>query len=105
MPCNPFYSTPEWKALRKACFERDGYRCTVAGCRQRGCVADHIETRPNVPHLTPKDRLENLRTLCKTHDGQVKERKAGQGQRARDGAFVIRGCDAEGWPLDPARRA
>lgn len=104
MPGNPFYSSPEWKALRKACLERDGYRCVVPNCEQRGVVADHIETRPNVPRMTPMDRLENLRTLCKTHDGQVKERKAGVGHRARGGAFVLRGCDADGWPLDPSRR-
>lgn len=104
MPGNPYYSSPHWKALRTACLERDGRRCTVPGCPSAGTVADHIETRPDVPHVTPQDRIENLRTLCKSHDAQVKERRRGVGMRARGGTFILRGCDAEGWPLDPRHR-
>jgi hypothetical protein len=95
---SPYYLTDHWKALRAQCFERDGGICTVPGCNHRGIVADHIETRPNVPYATPADRLDNLRLLCRSHDAQVKERR---GKRKQSGRFVVRGCDANGQSLDP----
>jgi hypothetical protein len=97
-----FYQTAEWRTLRAACLRRDGYLCTVPGCGRRGYIADHILTRPQVPHLTLLDTLDNLRTLCGTHDAQVKERA---GVRKQDGQFRVKGCDVDGWPLDPNRRA
>jgi 5-methylcytosine-specific restriction endonuclease McrA len=91
--------------LREQCFRRDDGRCTVAGCPMPGTVADHIETRPDVPYSTPQDVLENLRTLCKSHDAQVKERRRGQAlTRKQSGNFRLRGCDVEGWPLEPMHR-
>lgn len=104
MPGNPYYSSPHWKTLRTACLERDGRRCVVSGCPGVGTVADHIETRPDVPHVTPHDRIENLRTLCKSHDAQVKEQRRGIGMRKQGGQFRLKGCDAEGWPLDARHR-
>jgi hypothetical protein len=41
--------------------------------------------------------LENLRSLCETHDKQIKETPSGA--RRRDGRAVIKGCDADGWPF------
>ena len=99
---SPFYQTPEWKALRKACLARDGYQCVVPGCGAPGRVADHIVTRPNVPYLCELDRLDNLRTLCKSHDSQVKEQR--DGKRGQGGAFRVKGCDADGRSLDPANK-
>ena len=40
MAVDPFYLTPEWKALRRACLERDHHRCV--SCGERAFVADHI---------------------------------------------------------------
>jgi hypothetical protein len=58
-----------------------------------------------VQHTTPQDRLDNLRTLCRAHDSQVKEQRRGSSSsRMNDGAFRIKGCDADGWPYDPTRR-
>lgn len=102
MSSSPYYQTPHWKVLRAQCLERDGGRCVVAGCARTAVTADHIKTRPPVPHPCPLDRLDNLRSLCATHDAQVKERG---GVRKQGGEFKVKGCDAEGWPLDPARRA
>lgn len=104
MPNNPYYSSPHWKALREACLRRDQGHCTVMGCREPGKVADHVETRPDVPYATSLDTLENLRTLCKPHDAQVKERRRGVGLRKQSGTFKVRGCDAGGWPFDPRRQ-
>ena len=97
-----FYASPAWRALRKACLERDGFRCTVPGCTNRATHADHIVRRPHSATLTPADHLDNLRSLCAAHDAQVKERA--DGTRRRDGRFAVRGADKDGWPMDPKRR-
>ncbi len=102
MPGNPFYQSSFWKALRKACLERDRYRCAVPGCRNRAAFADHFPA----PHPrgatgpTPADALTNLRSLCPEHDAQVKEGR--DGSRRNGGAFTVRGCDADGMPIDPS---
>jgi hypothetical protein len=95
---NPYYFSAHWLALRAACLARDHHCCTVEGCCQRGRVADHIETRPTVPYPCPEDRLDNLRTLCRSHDAQVKEFK---GTRKQGGEFKVKGCDSSGRSLDP----
>ena len=91
-----YYTTAHWRALRRAALARDGYRCTVAGCIELATTVDHIVTRPPVGYPTPADRLDNLRSLCRTHDAQVKERA--DGRRGRGGRPVLKGCDADGWP-------
>jgi 5-methylcytosine-specific restriction protein A len=96
---SPYYQSAHWRELRKACLARDGHRCTVPDCHAKGVVADHIETRPPVPYPTPLDRLDNLRTLCLSHDAQVKEQR--NGIRKQGGAFKLKGCDASGRSLDP----
>lgn len=102
-----YYDTPHWKALKSAALKRDGYRCTVLGCphtvRTSRLSVDHKDPRPRgVTTPTAKDVLPNLRTLCKDHDNQVMQ--TASGERRNGGEFVIRGCDADGWPLDPKRR-
>jgi 5-methylcytosine-specific restriction enzyme A len=90
-----YYTTPHWKALRRAALARDGYRCTVPGCRAPAGPVDHIETRPPVPYPTEADRLDNLRWLCASHDAQIKEQQSGQ--RRRGGRPVVKGSDVNGW--------
>lgn len=102
MPNNPFYKSRFWVNLREQRLELDAHRCVVPGCTERGCVVDHIETRPpNAPYPTPADRIDNLRTLCRTHDAQVKEQRVG-GARKQGGRFRVKGCDASGQSLDPS---
>ena len=99
---NPFYSSPFWKRLRRAALRRDNGRCTVSGCIALATTVDHIATRPRgltVPCAA--DRLDNLRSLCATHDCQVKEDASGR--RRRGGRPVLKGCDADGWPRSPLR--
>jgi hypothetical protein len=98
---NPYYQSRHWQALRLERLFRDGYRCTVPGCGVRAAVVDHIETRSPTPIACSADRIDNLRSLCLSHDAQVKEFR---GRRKQGGRFKVRGCDAEGWPNDPARR-
>ena len=50
----------------------------------------------------PEDQLDNLRSLCATHNAQVKEHKHGpDGVRRRPSAAArsLKGCDRDGWPL------
>jgi 5-methylcytosine-specific restriction endonuclease McrA len=98
---NPYYNSPHWRALRAACFARDHGMCTVPGCTYSGVVADHIIARPNVSTPCDLDRLDNLRLLCRSHDSQVREVN---GQRKQGGKFKVKGCTADGLPLDPERR-
>lgn len=85
---DPFYRTPEWRALRSACLERDGYRCTVPGCGSTDrLTADHITPR----RRGGPDTLDNLRTLC----GSCHSRVTRQGNTAPPRAI---GCDVDGTP-------
>jgi hypothetical protein len=101
---NRYYDSAHWRALRSARLTYDGHRCTVEGCGQAATTVDHIETRPPIPYPCPLDRLDNLRSLCSSHDSQVKELRRGAGQRRNGGVFRVKGCDADGWPRDPAHR-
>jgi hypothetical protein len=53
-------------AFRMACFERDGYRCAVCGCRSKLLDAHHIIDRHDLPAggYVP----ENGITLCSGDD-------------------------------------
>lgn len=88
---------------------RDGGCCTVAGCPSAATHVDHIVTRPRQTEPAPADRLDNLRSLCATHDAQVKEHKRGPAnvpngggvKRGHGGQPFVKGCDVDGWPLVP----
>jgi len=95
LPNDPYYRTPQWRTLRAAALERDQYRCVVPGCGDAAVIVDHIVRRK----AGGADTLGNLRSLCKRHDGQVKERA--NGKRGNAGRLVELGCDASGRPLDP----
>ena len=73
-----FYASAEWRALRAQTLRRDGGRCVL--CGEPAVVADHVisrrrwfaERRPGSP-----DTLDNLRSLCRTHDNRFKEDATG----------------------------
>ena len=96
-----FYQSRFWRNLRSQALARDGGECVIEGCAARATHVDHIATRPRSPIPTGADVLTNLRSLCARHDAQVKE--GASGRRRRGGHFTVRGVDADGWPLDPAR--
>lgn len=103
-PSEVYYQSKHWRDLRQACFDRDHGMCTVEGCRCGARIADHIVTRPHVAYPTEADVIGNLRSLCRSHDAQVKEMRRGQSYRKQGGKFKVKGCDADGWPFDPARQ-
>jgi 5-methylcytosine-specific restriction enzyme A len=92
---DPFYRTAMWQVLRNAALARDRHRCVVPGCGAKATHVDHVLSR----RRGGADALHNLRSLCATHDAQVKERP--DGKRGRDGKLTVSGCDASGWPIDP----
>jgi 5-methylcytosine-specific restriction enzyme A len=98
-----FYLSAFWQDLRTRALKRDGYRCTVPGCRKTAkdgrLIVDHIRTRPQSAEPTHLDVLSNLRTLCREHDNQVKEDR--NGRRRSGGRCVVKGCDLLGNPVDP----
>jgi 5-methylcytosine-specific restriction endonuclease McrA len=93
VPNDPFYHSAQWRHLRARALDRDGHTCTVKGCRDKATHVDHIKRRKD----GGADALHNLRSLCKLHDGQVKE--MANGKRANGGKFKIIGCGPDGWPL------
>lgn len=95
MPGDPFYSSPTWRALRTARLRMDRGYCVVPGCGARATIVDHITPR----YLGGGDALSNLRSLCKVHDNQIKERP-GRSERGNDGQLSSP-CDVDGRPLDP----
>ena len=48
-------------SVRRTVFERDGYRCTVAGCGSRHELLNHHEIRVTDGG---SDDIENLRAMC-----------------------------------------
>jgi 5-methylcytosine-specific restriction endonuclease McrA len=70
---DPYYSSGEWRGLRKAALERDGFACAAPGCTRRAHTIDHIVSRK----VGGKDELANLRSLCASHNAQVKEDPSG----------------------------
>jgi 5-methylcytosine-specific restriction endonuclease McrA len=70
---DPYYSAPSWRELRASCLARDNHTCVVEGCGQRAIVADHIVSR----RAGGADALHNLRSLCRLHDNQARERNDG----------------------------
>jgi 5-methylcytosine-specific restriction enzyme A len=98
---DPFYLSPQWRALRLAVLRRDGYCCVICGINVSGkgeARVDHIRrVKDGGAPLNPA----NLRTLCVLHE-QQSHREKGTGSAQRDERFVITGCNPSGKPLDPS---
>lgn len=77
----PFYLSPEWRALRLRVLARDRFRCAAPGCARRACVVDHIVSRK----AGGADAEHNLRSFCRTHDNQAKEDPLGRRPGERGG--------------------
>ncbi len=95
MSADRFYKSSAWRRLRAAALRRDRHTCVVPGCGQPAVVVDHVVRRRD----GGTDTLGNLRSLCRQHDQQVKERPSGK--RANAGKLFVRGCDVNGQPIDP----
>ncbi len=90
-----YYKSEHWRRLRAARLKLDNGMCVVAGCGQRAVVVDHIKRRRD----GGADTINNVRSLCRRHDNQVKE--GSDGKRKSGGKLTAIGCDAQGRPHDP----
>lgn len=77
---------PNWAALRKACFRRDGHRCTALDpndgtrCPEPATDCDHLGERTD-------HRLHMLTSLCSWHHNKKSSEQGGEArakQRARN---------------------
>lgn len=72
-------NSPEWKAARAACLDRDEHRCIRCGETER-LEADHIIRLSDAPELGTD--VNNLQTLCTDcHDEKEREYQAQQLER------------------------
>ena len=58
-----YLNTCRWAAVRRAVFERDGYRCVMCG-RAGRLECDHITPLEHNPGQDPYD-MNGLQTLCR----------------------------------------
>jgi hypothetical protein len=79
----PYYRTIHWRRLRARRLAMDNYVCVVPGCGQRAVVVDHVRSR----NKGGADTVSNLRSLCRQHDNQIKERS--NGKRAKNGVLTF----------------
>lgn len=102
-----YYDTKHWKTLRAEALKRDGGRCVTPGCGAAATHVDHHHPRPKgATGPTPADVLSNMRSRCKPCHSRKTAMTDGGYQNPKGPARdpVVKGCDADGWPLDPARR-
>ena len=66
---DPFYVSPQWKAIRLKALRRDDYRCQECDAHCLGKKRN--KPTPHVDHIIPRKEspklalvLSNLRTLC-----------------------------------------
>lgn len=59
----------EWLKVRTAILKRDGYRCTVFGCKVRGSA--DLSVHHIVPRPQGGNNPENLITLCYKHHNEI----------------------------------
>jgi 5-methylcytosine-specific restriction endonuclease McrA len=98
MPCEPFYSSAAWRALRARAVRAAGGRCELcsADVRAKGASrVDHRIPRDKAPEMALK--LSNLRVLCASCDNR---RHAEKG-RPLDAGPDVRDTDAHGNPTSP----
>ena len=89
----PLYRSKEWRAKRELQLTLEPLcrLCKQVGRITAATVADHIE-----PHRGDLEKFWDgeLMSLCATCHSSVKQEAENRG--------YVRGCDASGWPLDPA---
>ena len=59
----PLFRTRRWKAVRRAVFDRDGWRCLMCG-RPGRLECDHVTALEREPGQDPWD-MNGLQTLCR----------------------------------------
>jgi 5-methylcytosine-specific restriction protein A len=79
----PFYSTPEWLAMRDRVRREASWKCQAPGCNGRGVYVDHI--RELKDGGAPLDR-RNLQLLCAPCHGSKTARVRAERTRAGGGS-------------------
>lgn len=93
-PWKHLYNTKRWHRLRWYQLQGEPLCrfCAALGHVTEATVVDHKK-----PHKGDEELFfdpDNLQSLCKTCHDSTKQRQEKSGYLA--------GCDADGWPLDPA---
>lgn len=104
---DPFYLSPEWKAIRLKRLRMDRWHCTQCGCpcggKKRGQASphvDHIKTRRQHPELQLD--INNLRTLCHPcHSQRTRLDQLARPQIGPDGYPIETGHDPSPRYRDP----
>lgn len=92
MPADPYYSSAGWQTLRRACLDRDHWRCTTPRCGARATFADHVIPR----RKGGPDALTNLASLCRACHGRKSARQDGALGHAPSRSRPV---GADGWPV------
>ncbi|WP_374322166.1 HNH endonuclease [Brevundimonas sp.] len=92
------YTTARWQRLRKAKLS-EAPLCQTCEHRGRKVVAEHVDhvvaIKQGGPAFPPMDCLRALCAPCHSIKTNALDRAGGKG-------VAIKGCDADGLPLDPA---
>jgi hypothetical protein len=96
-PDAAFYQTKEWRAFSYH-YLNDHPDCRVPGCQNRASHVDHIRA---IGKGGAGYDAANLQPLCLAHHNQktaIFDRPTMKTKKTR---LTVRGCDANGMPLDP----
>lgn len=95
-PWRHLYDTARWKRIRKAQLQAEPLcrMCAEQGKVTAATVCDHVK-----PHKGDEELFYGgpFQSLCKPHHDGAKQ--------AEEASGLVRGCDDDGWPLDPMRNA
>jgi 5-methylcytosine-specific restriction enzyme A len=88
------YDTPRWKKLRRMHLAKEPLcrMCQAEGVVRAGVVVDHIKPHRGDPKLFWDEK--NFQTLCAFHHNSIK-------QRIEKAEAAGKGCDKDGFPLNP----
>ena len=97
----PFYRSAEWRAFRARILRHRQGVCAVPGCPRRATHVDHLDPVRTAPSRA-LDPL-NVQALCHAHHSAKTAGADGGFGNPRGGGAPLRvkGCDADGVPLDP----
>ena len=84
----PLFKTRRWRAVRRAVFERDGWRCVACG-RPGALECDHITPLQREPGQDPW-AWDGLQTLCR--DCHIKKTRRENTKESGPKALAWRGA-------------
>jgi len=86
--CNQAYASRDYRKAREAALLRDGYVCSMCGCKLEGfnATADHI-----VPLAQGGDPLDvtNLRAACRSCNSSKGKRTTHRGEEGMSGMDAV----------------